>query len=134
MSRTVEGRAVTAHDAVNYPAHYTHHPSGVELIAVTRYLPFTIGSALECVLQAGLERDRLEDLRRARWYLADAFKEFGEDFRPPKGSAGALRRMVDCEPDAATRMLLRYVENGRTAWMLDMVNAMIHRLDQEAEQ
>lgn len=58
-------------DAVNSPPHYTSHPSGVECIEITEHFPFCIGNAIKYVWRAGLKSpDAIQDLEKARWYLA----------------------------------------------------------------
>ena len=56
-------------DNVNHPAHYTAHPSGVECIQITEHMNFCLGNAVKYIWLAGLKTDRLEDLKKARWYL-----------------------------------------------------------------
>lgn len=62
-----------AHDPVNHPSHYTNHPSGVECITVTRHMSFNLGNVVKYLWRAGLKdhAPTLQDLRKARWYLAD---------------------------------------------------------------
>ncbi|MDF3280879.1 DUF3310 domain-containing protein [Gordonia sp. N1V] len=60
------------HDAVNHPAHYTAHPSGVECIEITRHLSFDIGNAVKYIWRADL-KNGTEDLEKALWYLEDHF-------------------------------------------------------------
>jgi hypothetical protein len=63
------------HDAVNHPAHYTQHPSGVECIAIAEHFPFNVGSAIKYLWRAGLKSpDPLEDLRKAAWYIEREIK------------------------------------------------------------
>jgi hypothetical protein len=63
------------HDTVNHPAHYTSHPSGIEAIQVTRWMSFNLGNVIKYVWRAGLKNDaRIEDLRKAAFYLADEIK------------------------------------------------------------
>jgi hypothetical protein len=61
------------HDPVNHPSHYTSHPSGVECIAITEYMPFCVGNAIKYMWRAGLKGDTpakfIEDLKKARWYI-----------------------------------------------------------------
>lgn len=60
------------HEAVNHPAHYTQHPSGVECIEVTRWMNFNLGNAIKYIWRAGLKGGvNLDDLRKAIWYLND---------------------------------------------------------------
>jgi hypothetical protein len=58
------------HDPVNHPAHYTEHPSGIEVIQITEHMNFCLGNVIKYTLRAGLKTDDpIEDLRKARWYL-----------------------------------------------------------------
>lgn len=56
-------------DAVNHPAHYTQHPSGVECIQITEHMGFCLGNAMKYIWRADLKNDGLKDLKKARWYL-----------------------------------------------------------------
>jgi hypothetical protein len=57
-------------DAVNHPAHYTKHPSGVECITVTEHMNFNVGNAVKYLWRAGSKSlDPVEDLEKARWYV-----------------------------------------------------------------
>ena len=58
-------------DLVNHPPHYTSHPSGIEAIEVTRHMNFNLGNATKYIWRAGLKADRLEDLKKARFYIND---------------------------------------------------------------
>ena len=60
-----------AQDPVNHPPHYTSHPSGIEAIEVTRHMNFNLGNATKYIWRAGLKADRLEDLKKARFYIND---------------------------------------------------------------
>lgn len=62
-------------EAVNHPPHYTG--GEIEVIEVSRHLPFNLGNAVKYVCRAGLKGDELEDLRKAEWYLKDQVKHFG---------------------------------------------------------
>ena len=72
-----------ADDAVNHPAHYTSHPSGVECITITRHYCFSIGNAIKYLWRAGLKQDadkteiqkEIEDLEKAVWYINDRIKQ-----------------------------------------------------------
>jgi transposase-like protein len=61
------------HDPVNHPKHYTSHPSGVEVIEITRWEVFNRGNAIKYILRAGKKdgADEIEDLKKARFYLDD---------------------------------------------------------------
>jgi len=56
-------------DAVNHPAHYTSHPSGVECIQVTEHMGFNLGNAVKYIWRADLKNDAIEDLRKAEFYI-----------------------------------------------------------------
>jgi hypothetical protein len=56
------------HNAVNSPRHYLH-PSGVEVINITRYESFLRGNILKYVLRAPYKNNELEDLKKAQQYL-----------------------------------------------------------------
>ena len=57
-------------DNVNRPAHY-QTAAGLEAIDVIEAfgLRFRLGNAAKYILRAGKKGDRLEDLKKARWYL-----------------------------------------------------------------
>lgn len=56
-------------DPVNYPKHYTDHPSGIECIQITEHMGFNLGNAIKYVWRADLKGDVIEDLRKAVWYI-----------------------------------------------------------------
>lgn len=60
---------MSEHDPVNHPSHYTQHPSGVECIQVVEHMSLNVGNAIKYLWRAGSKGDRLEDLRKAKWYV-----------------------------------------------------------------
>lgn len=56
-------------DDVNYPKHYTSHPSGIECIQVTEHMGFNLGNAIKYLWRADLKHDAIEDMRKAVWYI-----------------------------------------------------------------
>ena len=58
---------------VNFPAHYTSDPSGVECIQITRHRNFNIGNAFKYLWRAGLkdETKTIQDLEKAIFYIKD---------------------------------------------------------------
>jgi hypothetical protein len=56
-------------DAVAHPSHYTWLPNGIEVIDVTAAFPFVRGNALKYLMRADHKGRKLEDLKKARWYL-----------------------------------------------------------------
>lgn len=66
-------------DRINHPAHYTI--GGIEVIdAIEAWeLGYHLGNVVKYVARAGRKDDRLEDLKKAAWYLKREIE---------KGSAG----------------------------------------------
>lgn len=56
-------------EAVDHPAHYNGHPSGIECIDVVEHMGFNLGNAMKYIWRADLKADAVEDLRKARWYI-----------------------------------------------------------------
>lgn len=58
-------------DVVNHPSHY-QTAAGLETIDVIEAfeLNFNLGNAVKYLLRAGKKGDRLEDLKKAAWYIA----------------------------------------------------------------
>lgn len=72
--------AIAARNAVNHPAHYTAHPSGIECITVTEHMNFNVGNAVKYLWRAGLKSsDPMEDLRKAAWYVEREISRLGSD-------------------------------------------------------
>ncbi len=72
--------AARENDAVNHPSHYEwlKEMCGVEAIDITRHFDFDLGNALKYILRAGRKQtsqteaeSKIEDLRKAVWYLND---------------------------------------------------------------
>lgn len=66
------------------PNHYRQHPSGVECIEITRHMNFNLGNAMKYLWRAGLKGDRIEDLKKAVWYINDEIKRI-EHAKTPDG-------------------------------------------------
>jgi len=60
--------AAKKHDPVNYPSHYTEHPSGIECIQVTEHQNFCVGNAIKYLWRADL-KNGIQDLEKAAWYV-----------------------------------------------------------------
>ena len=54
---------------VNNPKHYLSHPSGIETIEITEHMNFCLGNVIKYVLRAEHKGSKLEDLKKAAWYL-----------------------------------------------------------------
>lgn len=61
-------------DNVNHPKHYNSHPSGIEVIEITRHMNFDLGNAVKYILRADHKLDAIEDLEKAIWYIKDEIK------------------------------------------------------------
>lgn len=57
-------------EAVDHPAHYNAHPSGVECITVVEHMSFNVGNAIKYLWRADEKGAPIEDLRKAAWYIA----------------------------------------------------------------
>ena len=57
------------HDAVNHPSHYTRGKIEVIDFIEDQQLPYHLGNAIKYIARAGYKGDKLEDLKKARWYL-----------------------------------------------------------------
>lgn len=80
-------------DEINHPSHYMSHPSGLECITIVRHMCFNLGNVFKYVWRAGLkhakpnyemtfcevQKDRLRDLKKARWYLDDEIQRVEND-------------------------------------------------------
>lgn len=64
----------TKPEAVDHPAHYGKHPSGVECITVVECLGFNIGNVIKYCWRADEKGHPIEDLEKAAWYLAREIK------------------------------------------------------------
>lgn len=68
-------------EAVDHPAHYNTHPSGIECIDVVRHMNFNLGNVVKYLWRAG-EKDpakHLEDLKKAAWYLNDEIERLSKN-------------------------------------------------------
>lgn len=62
-----EGK-MTMSDPVKNPSHY-FHPSGIEVIEITRYESFLRGNIIKYVLRAPYKGHEIQDLKKAAQYL-----------------------------------------------------------------
>ena len=65
-------QAIAQHDAVNNPAHYT--AGGIETIDFieAKKLGYNLGNVVKYITRADYKGNKLEDLRKAQWYLTRA--------------------------------------------------------------
>lgn len=96
-----------ADPAVDHPAHYNMHPSGVECIELIRGLEFCIGNSIKYVWRAGLKTENpYQDLDKALWYLLQ-FRELRRRDNTLKTPSldYRWRLVVAAEPDPEYRKL-----------------------------
>lgn len=56
-------------DVVNHPSHYTRGKIEVIDFIEDQQLPYHLGNVIKYIARAGYKGDKLEDLKKARWYL-----------------------------------------------------------------
>ena len=56
-------------ETVDHPEHYNNHPTGVECIDIIEHFTFNLGAAIKYIWRSGLKGERVEDLRKALWYI-----------------------------------------------------------------
>ena len=69
IKRVDEQDARIEHDAVNHPSHYTRGKIEVIDFIEDQQLPYHLGNVIKYIARAGYKGDKLEDLKKARWYL-----------------------------------------------------------------
>ena len=94
---------------VDHPAHYTAHPSGVEVIEITEQMGFCLGNAFKYLARAGLKGDLLTDLRKALWYIErEARRELGSVATRPWNTV-PIEKWAAAEPDPRMRRLFNAI-------------------------
>jgi hypothetical protein len=70
----VQGEVVVGSDPVNNPAHYT--TGGIETIDFieAKKLGYNLGNVVKYIARADYKGNKLEDLRKAQWYLTRAIE------------------------------------------------------------
>ncbi|MDU2301036.1 DUF3310 domain-containing protein [Veillonella sp.] len=56
-------------DVINHPPHYTRGKIEVIDFIEDQQLPYHLGNVIKYIARAGYKGDKLEDLKKARWYL-----------------------------------------------------------------
>jgi hypothetical protein len=117
-------------DSVNHPPHYNSHESGVEAIDICEHMNFCVGNATKYVWRAGQKGDRLEDLKKARWYLVREREcPSGRHITiiPPSAEAKFLK-VVDTMP-ALLGKFLWAILRGNIALAIQILDDEIGRLE-----
>lgn len=60
---------VVEKDVINHPSHYTRGKIEVIDFIEDQQLPYHLGNVIKYIARAGHKGDKLEDLKKARWYL-----------------------------------------------------------------
>lgn len=71
VAQTIEEHEVKAikEDVINHPSHYTRGKIEVIDFIEDQQLPYHLGNVIKYIARAGHKGDKLEDLKKARWYL-----------------------------------------------------------------
>ena len=71
-------QAIAQHDAVNHPPHYT--AGGIETIDFieAKGLGYHLGNVVKYITRADHKGDRLENLKKAQWYLNREIEKSGK--------------------------------------------------------
>lgn len=71
VAQTIEEHEVKAikEDVINHPSHYTRGKIEVIDFIEDQQLPYHLGNVSKYIARAGHKGDKLEDLKKARWYL-----------------------------------------------------------------
>lgn len=91
-------------DMVNSPPHYNSHPSGVEVIEITRHLNFNIGNAVKYILRHEKKGSPLQDIDKAIWYIRDSLHN-SDVFEWPTRAAVTLVKYINYDPDMDPRLV-----------------------------
>lgn len=117
--------------SVNHPKHYNAHPSGVECIDIVEHLTFNLGNAVKYVFRSDHKGNRLEDVKKAVWYLrrsmahGAAFDAMGVSHVLP-----LIERVLAVEPAVSPlrTMLEGVVKLARTSEPMSVYAEMIAKL------
>lgn len=99
-------------DVVNLPPHYRYHPSGVESIEVCEGMSFCLGNAFKYVFRHRDKANKIEDLKKARWYLTRARQRGVDSESAPDRDDERIElvgKIVMSEPDLGVALMLRLI-------------------------
>ena len=66
---TTDVKPISISNMVDHPAHYNKGKIEVIDFIEDQQLPFHLGNVVKYIARAGSKGDKLEDLKKARWYL-----------------------------------------------------------------
>ena len=121
-------------DNINHPAHYTGVTAEIECIDVARHLNFQLGNAFKYVWRAGKKGGRdmkLEDLKKALWYLQDSIGHGYNDFDKCDHIAEAITLLVTRDDDSLKANVLRNIAAQRVIASANGVRQMIEELERK---
>ncbi|MEV6413868.1 DUF3310 domain-containing protein [Kribbella sp. NPDC051718] len=99
-------------EAVNHPAHYGGDTTYEAIKVIEAWgLGFTLGNAVKYICRAGAKGRRIEDLRKAAWYLQHEIErlEAGQVAACDNcGWVGGIAKVVDGKCPANCTLPLRY--------------------------
>lgn len=73
-------------DNINHPKHYNNSQAKcecgrrIECIDITRHMNFNLGNAMKYIWRFQ-DKNGLEDLKKAQWYLNDAIKNMEDEIK-----------------------------------------------------
>lgn len=103
---------MTDFDPVSKPKHYNSHPSGLEVIEVTRHCTFDIGNAIKYLMRHNLKGNPEQDLRKALWYLNDHIAHDSDNELIPDQAYQNLLKMASYEKNEEIRIILMLIAAG----------------------
>ncbi|OIN80016.1 hypothetical protein BMG05_15005 [Mycobacterium malmoense] len=109
-------------DPIN-PAHYKAHPSGIECIEVTRHCSFDLGNAIKYIWRFA-DKGGHEDLRKARWYLADVLAT-GQASYPPHKARKLLNTATQAEAQPDRAKLLALIAAGQLTTAIEHIDRLV---------
>jgi len=74
-----QGITYSSHDPINFPEHYTQGGVDTFDFIKAKGLTYEEGNVVKYVVRSRHKGKRLEDLKKAKWYLEKAIKEAEEN-------------------------------------------------------
>ena len=91
-------RQLASASSVDHPPHYSAHASSIECIEIAEHMNFCLGNVIKYVWRAGEKGSKLEDLKKARWYLDREIARLEKRRRYVKAKRRKRRRKVSSSP------------------------------------
>lgn len=115
-----EHKNMSGDDPVSHPSHYNQF--SVEVIELTRALPFDLGNSVKYVLRSPFKGNAIQDLEKAEWYLRDylAHEDSFRDVVITESTWTSFKKMSE-ELDDDKSEFLECVFSGHIALALDVL-------------